>query len=800
MNSRRFLHRRGDWGALLPAALAVALLTLPRTVAAFCWGPTVMNPDIPTFPVIPDRGYYFDQQTSFWSVFAAMPFEETDDGDIELYSYQDLSGTQPYCLNGYITNSQNGAGRTDFIIGDFNFNSLGGYYPRVFCYSGACNDNVDQWNGTVWRPGEFMFVDFPPTTVSFGGGNPVPGDRIIKVWDVFLSVGTTYNFRFTSTMGTDAKMLLFRNTVAGTYFAGRNSAEFEVTGCTNYTALSTGYYGLVVVLDRWTTGSYTVGVTTLPSCACADSLAPDTPVTAVPSFGEERRHITPRFYYWNVVGIRAPVGHDWDLEIGDGNAGGDGPGCQANVLASSTSGFGADIVVADFNHVAPGDLAVRAYRYSGYWGPSIEWDTGSAAYDQTLFANGPQVAEAWSANDVVKIWDVGMTSAQTYTFQFYNPGGNFRVLLFRNPSNGAYYAGGTQAVVNTTGDFSYTAPTTGYYGVVVLKNDDNPGTFALRVGTCATPATFTAMTPQVAGNVINYAQIAPTTGSWTVAGIRCVSADWDIFQYGNAPGSWPDCFSPMGAASEASSGVDFVVGDFHYNSPGTYNLRLKQFSGGFPEFALAMWTGEAMKLGVNQPAAEDTMPWTHPLHAWEAYLVDGAPYELRLTQPAGGALKAFVFQNPTSGPYWAPRSARMIETSTTGSFVAPNRGWYGIVVTNEMELDTPYTLQLVTVPTAVDETKPHYETALAGSFPNPARSDFSLHYTLAQSAHVAIEILDLAGRRVADIDEGERGAGEWSVSVRRRRDDGTRLPAGVYFARLQVDGKIAAMRKVSLVD
>jgi len=784
--------------------LAAAIAALPQTASAFCWGTIALNPDQPRYQTTAEYPYQFTQSTSFWAVVAAMPFDPGDDGDVELYSTQNtFSGPQPYCLQGYITGSTNGAGRTDFVIGDFNFNSPGTYYPRVWCYSGTCTpESGPQWNGVVWRPGEFLFVDFPPTTVSFGGGNPVPGDRIIKVFDVFLSAGSTYYFRFASDMGTDAKMLLFRNTGGGTYFAGRNAAQFEVTGCTSYSAPTTGYYGLVVVLDRWTTGSYTVGVTTVPSCACAVPLVSSIQVAVPSTLAEHRSSAQPQQNFWNAIGVRAPVGNDWDLEVGDGYAGGEGPACQSNVLASSTSGFGADIVVADYNFVSvPANLAVHAVRYSGGSGASLEWDTSSNALGESLVPNGPQVAEAWAASDVVKIWDALLVQGTPYTFQFYNPGGNFRVLLYRNPGNGAYYAGRSQAVINTTADFNYTPPSSGYYGVAVIKDDDNAGTFALRIGTCPAPNVLSPLTSMFPAPNMSYAEFTPAPGSWNAVGVRSTTADWDLFQYGTASGApWPDCYSPLLVSSEASSGQDFVVGDFHFNPAGTYRVRAKQFSSGQPEFALLTWTGSAMKLLQNAPPAPDTLPWHHTLHAWEAYLINGAPYELRLVQPAGGSLHAYVFVNPVSGPYWAPKSARLTETGGTVSFVAPLRGWYGIVVADDNMLDTPYTLQIVTTPTAVGDPTPRYETGLSGVVPNPARSDFAIHYTLARPAHVGIQIVDLSGRRVAEVDEGVRNAGEWSLEVSRRSKDGTRLPAGIYFARMSVDGRIAATRKISVLD
>jgi len=52
-----------------------------------------------------------------------------------------------------------------------------------------------------------------------------------------------------------------------------------------------------------------------------------------------------------------------------------------------------------------------------------------------------------------------------------------------------------------------------------------------------------------------------------------------------------------------------------------------------------------------------------------------------------------------------------------------------------------------------------------------------------------LEILDLAGKRVATILDETRGAGPHTVSWDSTDDSGRRVAAGVYFDRLLVDGQ-----------
>jgi hypothetical protein len=62
---------------------------------------------------------------------------------------------------------------------------------------------------------------------------------------------------------------------------------------------------------------------------------------------------------------------------------------------------------------------------------------------------------------------------------------------------------------------------------------------------------------------------------------------------------------------------------------------------------------------------------------------------------------------------------------------------------------------------------------------NPVRGLGRLDFTLPQAGRVRLELLDVAGRRVASLLDGEQAAGPASAAF-----DAARLGAGVYFARL----------------
>jgi len=56
--------------------------------------------------------------------------------------------------------------------------------------------------------------------------------------------------------------------------------------------------------------------------------------------------------------------------------------------------------------------------------------------------------------------------------------------------------------------------------------------------------------------------------------------------------------------------------------------------------------------------------------------------------------------------------------------------------------------------------------------------------------------MDLAGRRVRQLDRTTAGAGSRSLSWDLRGDDGRRVRAGLYFVRIVADGDLQVLRAV----
>ncbi len=83
--------------------------------------------------------------------------------------------------------------------------------------------------------------------------------------------------------------------------------------------------------------------------------------------------------------------------------------------------------------------------------------------------------------------------------------------------------------------------------------------------------------------------------------------------------------------------------------------------------------------------------------------------------------------------------------------------------------------------------------ALLQNYPNPFNPTTAISYELSANSHVTLKVYDILGRDVATLVNGQRTAGEHSVTF-----DASRLPSGVYFYRLQA-GSYTATKKLMLL-
>ena len=181
-----------------------------------------------------------------------------------------------------------------------------------------------------------------------------------------------------------------------------------------------------------------------------------------------------------------------------------------------------------------------------------------------------------------------------------------------------------------------------------------------------------------------------------------------------------------------------------------------------PTAEIVRVTGDLSSLGGSEAVPlEDLGDGTYKL---ETSFVVGGTSDLR-------DVEVFIEQETSLGPYWINLS-RNIEV--VGD---PNT-----VVTESYAASIPGAFTLVQ------------------NYPNPFNSATVIRFALPTAANADLAIFNLAGQRVAQLAEGAREAGTYTVRWDGHDDDGRALASGVYLYRLRMgDGQQVETRKLLLL-
>jgi hypothetical protein len=215
------------------------------------------------------------------------------------------------------------------------------------------------------------------------------------------------------------------------------------------------------------------------------------------------------------------------------------------------------------------------------------------------------------------------------------------------------------------------------------------------------------------------------------------------------------------------------------------------------------------------------------LPSWSDYLDVNV-----LPLPAAPYLRVLV---PNNGEVWSIGSSHMIgwdassnpEPPTVSLYVSrtlgstwtpialgvPNTGSYTWTVTGpvvadaalirvtdpsgfavEDASDLPFTIGAAVG--AVADAPP--DVMLAAAYPNPSRGPTSVRFALPHPARVRLAVIDLQGREVAVLADGDYPAGRYDAAWDGRGRSGT-VPAGLYFVRLSAGGH-AVITRVAVVS
>lgn len=90
------------------------------------------------------------------------------------------------------------------------------------------------------------------------------------------------------------------------------------------------------------------------------------------------------------------------------------------------------------------------------------------------------------------------------------------------------------------------------------------------------------------------------------------------------------------------------------------------------------------------------------------------------------------------------------------------------------------------------------ELALGTNYPNPFDPETKIRFALPHAGRVELAVYDISGRRVATLVSDELEAGRHEVGWQGRDADGRRVASGVYFSRLEADGRVLTRKMLLL--
>ncbi|UCG51765.1 MAG: hypothetical protein JSW58_16590 [Candidatus Latescibacterota bacterium] len=727
------------------------------------------------------KDYSFIQSQPYWMVVGIVP-SYPDDKDIYLFTE---------CSSGMGLAGSTGINGIDYIVGDFNHNTPGTYYPQALYGDTLASYTV------YWGDGGTVFPIGVPVDGTLGGSGA--GCGMIQIWDVYLELGAEYRVSWNPPAGVEANAALFRNPGTGSYWAGRSESKWEVSalGSTYYTAPENDWYGLVV-FPTWnlsTSEAFELIIEKLDDGRLLTAGACDAYQIYEPASGPGNDFtFVQGSQQWGVVAVVPDMLDDKTLKLYTACDGG-----GTYLGGSSTGGPGdTELVVGDFNHNTTGTYFARVSDGQIHIPFTIGWESGPDLFSVpgevtgTIEETGENCAQA-------RIWDVHFEAGKEYEIRFDGWGEKApHLALFRNPGTSEYWGGRQDAEWELSGSVYhyYTAPQDDWYGLVVFANSRSESSSGYQIliqemGDCVPITSGECMSFSGWPREFSYQQ---TDDYWSIVGVSVSDGDSKQLSIRTA------CdLKGTNLASSVTSNTGFIVGDFNHNALGTYYPSVTDND------QTATYT---IQCDIGTDPLEDVFPIDELVagsvggtsgqcglvRIWDIYLETGTDYDIGFTKNLAADVRLALFRNPGNGTYWATRADSEWELSESGnhSYTAPASDWYGLVVYSATGgLSGEYTIRISEQGATGIETKPTVpgEFALYQNVPNPFNPSTTIRYDVpAGGGRVTLHIYDVNGRLVRSLVDGVELPGEKSMVWDARDDRGTKVSTGVYFCRLAGPG------------
>lgn len=320
---------------------------------------------------------------------------------------------------------------------------------------------------------------------------------------------------------------------------------------------------------------------------------------------------------WSVVGLRSPLGGDFDLHLyGDNNY-------DQSYATSTFVGGSVDFVVGDYNHNNLGNEHV--FVSENYNFGNLDYHLGWESGTQLLYPDGLVRAGSWNAEYVVRVWDVPLYGGEDLVFTLNASAGLDLGMALFDSNGGSYWAGRASAAWEQDGagaggteTYSYPVPSDDVYGLVVWSNTASAGTFDLQIG--PSPIVMVEQAPYVASQGLALHQYEPNAAAFSVVGTRpSPGADNQIAVFSDESFQ-----NELAISRDYAGGAEFVVAD-HNNIPLNKTwVRVVRNSGAGA--SITQWEHDADDL---RGIAGGTWNGSDVVRIWDANVEAGQEYFLR---------------------------------------------------------------------------------------------------------------------------------------------------------------------------
>jgi hypothetical protein len=766
---------------------AIATLTLALTIIVL-WTPQLRSQcayndlSLEKAEIISTSPEYlrFDQSAGRWMAIGIVS-AAADNWDVGVYEH---TAGFPNCVQAPPLKISDNTSGIDFVVGDFTENRAGTYYALALQTSGRADAGLE------WSSQSVLLTE---------NDWPIQGtlrpDNLLDCYTVRLEAAKNYVVTFKSAKGSGTRVYLFHNGASAPYWANKNEAAVEDSATFNYTAPATDWYSIVVTNENGSTGSYTLG---LGTCKDALKLLAGNPLY---TYGYENHYeIEQASTGWAAVGFRRPVGNP-EVSIYGTAFGNDYPVCMDSWISTSTTPQWETALVA-----AP--TGADGIPHNSYWlrAPQpeegglgrIEWDN---AFTQVV-PNHTVIQRVMNTPDVLEVMITNLQAGVEYTFNFDRYGEiDANLLLFRNDGSPTWYER-ANAVFTTSEPAQYTPPDAGWYGIVVVNDNAQNGSYTLEINTCALPVELQEGVAEVTppGIPTTYYRFVQQVPVWVGVGVRSVD-DWDMhmFDYGTG-GSPPLACRDWLLASSILTGseVDFVMGDFNRNPRGDYYPEVTVKTGSSQ--ASVLWAYNPDPLIPNTGPREVIITESEFLHVFDVFLVGGEEYNIDFYRSIGSAEARFLLYQASGDTYWTARGSRILEGTSATLFTPSETGTYGLAAVSESDGSGTFYFDITAPTVAVEGAMAPGQAGIQALIPNPTRGALTIQFALSKAGPASFEIVDVAGRVVASIpgQNWEKGQAttEWNGFTSR----GMRAAPGVYFVRMKQAGETFGVKRMVLLD